>query len=270
MLFTTFVADIGPVRAGNLWGPSLHYAVVGGVAYGTPELVIAEPGGPLTATDAVAALPDDQEIALANLTAEPVVLDSLVMHFADLSGVSTWRVDSMEPPYVFCSFAPFEPRLTRCALGVSVPPGVVIQLQVGYDPCAVCRPADDSGPARRGGARDTLLVYSGGVAVPDTVWFDASGYIGTEEAPAPAGLALAVGPNPSAGRARVTITAAEPVRSVRVTLIDALGRRVAVLHDGALPADARFTVPPNLPAGVYTVRAEAGDASATARLTIVR
>lgn len=58
--------------------------------------------------------------------------------------------------------------------------------------------------------------------------------------------------------------------SARVTLLDALGRRVAVLHDGAiLPGEARFTVPPGLPAGVYAVRAETDGASATARFTVV-
>ncbi len=31
-----FVADVGPVWTGNLWGPRLHYAVVGGVEYGAP------------------------------------------------------------------------------------------------------------------------------------------------------------------------------------------------------------------------------------------
>lgn len=45
LIFSEFVADIGPVGAGNLWGPRLHYARVGGVEYGSPILmaVAAEP-----------------------------------------------------------------------------------------------------------------------------------------------------------------------------------------------------------------------------------
>ena len=39
---STFFADIGPVAAGNLWGPRLHYARVGGVEYGAPILTAAE------------------------------------------------------------------------------------------------------------------------------------------------------------------------------------------------------------------------------------
>lgn len=268
-LFTTFVADIGPVRAGNLNGPSLHYAVIDGVTYGTPEIVVAETGGPLTVTDALASIPTDHEIALANLTVEPVVLDSLVMRFSDPWGFSTWSVQEADAPYALCYFAPFLPEMSRCAPDVTLMPGAVVPFWIGYDPCAICH-AEASVGARRGGAPDTLLVYSGGVAVPDTVWFDDSNYVSTESTPGESRLSLSVGPNPSAGLASVTITAAEPAQSVRVVLLDALGRRVAVLHDGALPADARLPVPPGLPAGVYTVRAEADDASATARLTVVR
>ena len=39
--FSTFVADVGPVRAGNLWGPTLHYASVGGVEYGAPGFAVS-------------------------------------------------------------------------------------------------------------------------------------------------------------------------------------------------------------------------------------
>lgn len=258
--FTTFVADIGPVRAGNLWGPSLHYARVGGVEYGTPEMTVAEPGGPLTVTDGVAAPSTDYRIELANLTTEPVALDSLVMRFSEEWGLSTWRVETYDPPYVFCHFAPFEPDWMRCAPGVTFAPGTVVRLDVGYDPCAVCR----------GGAPDTLLVYSGGVAEPDTVLFDDSGYVDTDDGPTLDALALAVSPNPSRGAATVTLTGAVPLASARVTLVDALGRRVAVLHDGPLPADARLALPPGLPAGVYTVSVDADGQAVTARITVVR
>ena len=46
-IWTAFVADVGPVRAGNLSGPELHYALVGGVEYGAAEFPTAgEPGAP--------------------------------------------------------------------------------------------------------------------------------------------------------------------------------------------------------------------------------
>ena len=46
-VWTRFVADIGPVFTGNLGGPSLHYALVGGVEYGAAEFATAgEPSAP--------------------------------------------------------------------------------------------------------------------------------------------------------------------------------------------------------------------------------
>lgn len=261
VISSTFVADIGPVRTGNLWGPELRYARIGGADYGMPGFAVGEePGGPLTPTDAAAAVPTDYRIALANLTMEPVVLDSLVMRFAEAWGYSTWSVMTDGPPGVFCYFAPFEPDWERCALGVTLAPGTVVRLDVGYDPCAICR----------GGAPDTLLVYSGGVVEPDTVTFDDSGYVGTDEGPTAGALALSVAPNPSRGASTVTLTGAVPLASARVVLLDALGRRVAVLHDGALPADARLALPPGLPPGVYSVSADADGHAATARVTIAR
>lgn len=41
IIYTEFVADVGPVGGGNLWGPRLHYARVGGVEYGTPRIPVA-------------------------------------------------------------------------------------------------------------------------------------------------------------------------------------------------------------------------------------
>lgn len=46
LVFTSFVADVGPVRTGNLSGLSLHYAIVGGVEYGAAEFATnVEPSG---------------------------------------------------------------------------------------------------------------------------------------------------------------------------------------------------------------------------------
>lgn len=81
-------------------------------------------------------------------------------------------------------------------------------------------------------------------------------------------LAIALAPNPVAGgivRLGVEVGLTE---TVRVTLHDALGRRVAVLHDGpgprALTLDAG-----TLPAGPYLVRAEAGGVVSTQTLTVL-
>ena len=58
-----------------------------------------------------------------------------------------------------------------------------------------------------------------------------------------------------------------------VALYDALGRRVAVLHDGAMQAQqtARLRVPvQRLASGVYFVRVTGEGVRATTRLTVVR
>jgi hypothetical protein len=90
------------------------------------------------------------------------------------------------------------------------------------------------------------------------------------DAPPPA-LGLAVAPNPAVGRATVTIAVPEagPVRAV---LYDALGREVAVLHDGPLTAGehALRLDATALPAGVVLVRAVTPTATVSRTLTVVR
>ncbi len=85
-------------------------------------------------------------------------------------------------------------------------------------------------------------------------------------------LAISVRPNPSGGGPVVVAVASDrPAASVRVVVLDARGREVARLHDG--PAGGALTLSldgSRLAPGVYTVRAEAGEASATARLTVTR
>jgi len=85
------------------------------------------------------------------------------------------------------------------------------------------------------------------------------------------GLELLVAPNPARGAATVTLTlnAAQPAT---VTVYDALGRRVAALHDGMLAAGPHaFRLDTAaLPAGVYVARAVTGGAVVMHRLTVVR
>ncbi len=84
-------------------------------------------------------------------------------------------------------------------------------------------------------------------------------------------LALSVAPNPARGAAVLTLRL-DAAQSARVAVYDLLGRPVARLHDGLLAAGThgfRFSTEA-LPAGVYVVRAAAGDAVLTRRLTVAR
>jgi hypothetical protein len=99
-----------------------------------------------------------------------------------------------------------------------------------------------------------------------------AGAAGVDAEPGPDGLlGFDVVPNPARAGASLTLTLDRP-EAVTAALYDALGRRVAVLHDGplgagphAFPLDAA-----RLPAGVYVVRVETPAAALTHRLTLVR
>ncbi|HEX9953211.1 MAG TPA: T9SS type A sorting domain-containing protein [Rubricoccaceae bacterium] len=84
-------------------------------------------------------------------------------------------------------------------------------------------------------------------------------------------LALDAFPNPTAGASRVAFSL--PAASdVRVAVLDALGREVAVLADGARPAGRHDVVVAagRLAPGVYVVRLTAGAVAIVRRLTVVR
>ncbi|HYE96410.1 MAG TPA: T9SS type A sorting domain-containing protein [Rubricoccaceae bacterium] len=78
-------------------------------------------------------------------------------------------------------------------------------------------------------------------------------------------------PNPFVEQARLVLRLAGPER-VEVGLYDLLGRRVAVLHDGVLPAGetALPLAARGLPAGTYVARVQGETFSATQRATVVR
>ena len=83
-------------------------------------------------------------------------------------------------------------------------------------------------------------------------------------------LTLTAGPNPSAGPVRLAATVAE-AGPVRVEVFDALGRRVAVLHDGPSAAGpAAWTWDGAAPAGVYVARLTAGAETRSRRLVVAR
>lgn len=92
-----------------------------------------------------------------------------------------------------------------------------------------------------------------------------------------AGLALCVGPNPLARAASGRVTFTLPAAGhARVTVLDVRGARVAVLHDGVLPAgpqslawDRRGVGGAPVAPGVYFVRVEAGGLRAQRRIAVL-
>ncbi|HYE96906.1 MAG TPA: T9SS type A sorting domain-containing protein [Rubricoccaceae bacterium] len=93
-----------------------------------------------------------------------------------------------------------------------------------------------------------------------------------EEVPEALVLTLSAAyPNPFATSAALTLAVAR-AQAVRVALYDALGREVAVLHEGLIPAGERaFAVDgTGLPSGVYVVRAEGEAFTAARRVVLLR
>ena len=87
----------------------------------------------------------------------------------------------------------------------------------------------------------------------------------------PSEVGVTVRPNPSDGTAVVSLVLPR-MAGVEATVYDALGRRVAIVHRGTLPAGRRvFEVDVSgWPPGVYVVRVQADEARAEAPLTVVR
>ena len=100
----------------------------------------------------------------------------------------------------------------------------------------------------------------GGMTVAD----DAS--VATTEA-----LGLTAAPNPARGLATLTLTL-DAAQSASVAVVDLLGRRVALLHDGPLSAGphALQIDAAALPPGLYVVRATTATGATSLRLAVVR
>ena len=94
---------------------------------------------------------------------------------------------------------------------------------------------------------------------------------GPDEGPAlPAELAATVYPNPSRGGATLSLALPDAV-GVRAAVYDALGRRVAVVADGAMPAGVHtLALPRDLAPGLYVARVEAGRTPLVTRFSVVR
>jgi len=170
------------------------------------------------------------------------------------------RVDASSPPngaYVFERPAGAGPGawqfLVKLKTATEASPfGNVESVGVSGTIAVVGNPEDDTAGMDAG----SVFVYDlSGVLTP------------AEPPPAPAGgLALSVAPNPVRGAGWLTLTlpAAAPAR---LAVFDLLGREVALVHDGALPAGAhRLAWPAGLAPGLYVVRAEAAGRVATRRV----
>ena len=94
---------------------------------------------------------------------------------------------------------------------------------------------------------------------------------GSEEAREAATALGGVAPNPTAGRALVTYRTAA-AGPVRLSVLDVLGREVALLADGPAPAGAHAAAldAAALPAGLYLLRLHADGASLVMRFTVAR
>ena len=114
-----------------------------------------------------------------------------------------------------------------------------------------------------GNTDDTMVLSS--EPLPVGVEGDATGGV------LPAALDLQVWPNPASYTAAVELSLPEAA-DVRADVFDVLGRRVASVHDGSLPAGThRFDVDvSNLSAGLYLVRIESGSAVLAKSVTVVR
>lgn len=114
-----------------------------------------------------------------------------------------------------------------------------------------------------------------GLGDPFTLTIDEVAFVAqavsTDEDEALEAFDLAVYPNPASDAAAVTFQLASSAQTT-VDILDVLGRRVAVLADGLVPAGTvRYDIPSGtLPAGVYFVRVMAGTETITTRLTIAR
>ncbi|MDX1532391.1 MAG: T9SS type A sorting domain-containing protein, partial [Rhodothermales bacterium] len=116
------------------------------------------------------------------------------------------------------------------------------------------------------GAGQGLVVVPGLTGLPTA---------GEPRAPGPrttGGIILSAGyPNPFRGRSTFTL-AVVGAEAVTIAVFDGLGRRVAVLHEGPLPAGTHtFGLDgAALPAGVYVVRAVGETVTAARRVTLLR
>ena len=125
-------------------------------------------------------------------------------------------------------------------------------------------------PATGAGDNANTLWAKGWTALSQNNYFTAVS-VPNEDGPGAALSNLAVSPNPASRRATVRLTL-DASQDVTVGLYDALGRRVATLAQGTLPAgETALDLPTaKLPAGVYVVRVQGEGLVLTQQISVVR
>lgn len=212
-------------------------------------------------------------LVIRNATAGPVALDSLRMASTEFGNSNVSQIGLSYLGYfgsevvegrVLCeSFSP-GPCFESGLFGRVLTPVDSVAVLRFESYCAVCLASGG------GGATDTLRIYSGGSAVPFDVEILNVMSVASEAPPAGSGLSLALSPNPARDVSTLALAVPEG-GAARVMAYDALGREVAVLHDGPAAETLSLRVDTSgWPVGVYVVRAEAGDRTATARLVVAR
>ena len=150
-------------------------------------------------------------------------------------------------------------------------------------PDGVCNPACEGGMWPGWGAHHLRVDREGRIwaGTDNDVWRTTgpAWAVASEDAPAtppapqagsPTSVAVSVWPNPTGGAVTVGLSLAEP-QAVRVSVVDALGREVAVVHEGAAADGQRLAVDTGgWPVGAYTVRVVTEAGQASAGLTVVR
>lgn len=137
----------------------------------------------------------------------------------------------------------------------------------------------DTYPDNNFGYRGVWSVYpyfeSGRVVASDRDYglfvfeLDAS-VVGTESPVAPGEIDLTAGPNPASGAVQVRVDLGSP-SDVRLSVTDALGREVAVLHDGEAVGALRATLDTSpLAPGIYVIHLDASGETATRTILVIR
>ena len=209
----------------------------------------------------------EDTVTITNRTDKPVVLDSVASRISQLRTYTAYF--EIREPYVQRSGYPSDPgcRLptdqTRFGADVVLAPGVEGQFTLAN--------LDIYLPTRMGEMEpDTLLFYSGGAAVPDTVVIDFSRFVSARPAPdAAPPVRVAAFPNPAADRLTLRVETDRPAET-EVVVTDALGRVVWRRRLGAT-AIANIPLPMReFAAGPYRVRVRTAEGGAEASFTVVR
>lgn len=264
------VVDIRPV---GTWTRS-RTIVVPQIDYDRPVSVALSPDNSLLAVDVVPTAGDDPgRIYLIRVSDGAVIANTI--HAAD----SPYEV-RYGAPLVFTSDG---------AYIVGVEAGYIGEMQTEW--ASVFRATDAVRVAsmRVGQAHGVntygpvdLVPVPGGTPGVDRFAVVAYNYVGVvevrmspppvaaEDTPAGGGLSVVVAPNPAPDGTTVRLSVPE-TQAVRVDLFDTLGRHVAVLFDGEVPAGTERLVPVAAgayPAGVYLVRVT-GETARTSRRVVL-